>query len=74
MPDDATHDDETHHETYAVVRNDEDQYSIWEADRELPPGWHADGFRGSREACLAHINEVWIDMRPRSLRVAMDGE
>ncbi len=57
--------------TYRVVRNDEDQYSIWAAGRELPPGWHAEGFEGPRAACLQHIEGVWTDMRPRSLRERM---
>ncbi|NUO58777.1 MAG: MbtH family NRPS accessory protein [Hamadaea sp.] len=57
---------------YAVVLNHEEQYSIWPVDRELPPGWHGDGFIGLKEACLAHIDEVWTDMRPLSLRRAMD--
>lgn len=58
---------------YAVVINDEEQYSIWEAERAVPAGWRLDGFEGTKDACVAHIDEVWTDMRPRSLRVAMDG-
>jgi MbtH protein len=58
--------------TYQVVRNDEDQYSIWASDLAVPDGWHPDGFTGSKEDCLAHIDRVWTDMRPRSLRLAMD--
>ncbi|MFC8914704.1 MbtH family NRPS accessory protein [Streptomyces sp. WAC05374] len=58
--------------TYAVVVNDEQQYSIWRAGAELPPGWHAEGTTGPREACLAHIDEVWTDMRPLSLRRALE--
>ncbi|MEV7013095.1 MbtH family protein [Streptosporangium sp. NPDC051022] len=54
--------------TYIVVVNDEEQYSIWPAERELPPGWADAGTRGSEEECLAHIERVWTDMRPRSLR------
>jgi MbtH protein len=57
---------------YTVVRNDEQQYSIWRADRPLPAGWHAQDRRGSKEECLAHIEEVWTDMRPLSLRQRMD--
>jgi MbtH protein len=57
---------------YVVVRNDEEQYSIWPADREPPAGWFVVGERGPREACLAYIEEVWTDMRPRSLREAME--
>ena len=53
---------------FRVVRNGEDQYSIWAAARELPLGWEDAGFSGTREECLAHIDEVWTDMRPRSVR------
>lgn len=54
-----------------VVVNDEEQYSIWPADRTLPAGWRATGFEGERQDCLDHIDEVWTDMRPLSLRRAM---
>ncbi len=53
--------------------NDEDQYSIWAADRPNPAGWRDEGFTGAKEECLAHIDKVWTDMRPRSLRIAMEG-
>ncbi|OKJ15745.1 MbtH family protein [Kitasatospora sp. CB01950] len=57
--------------TYQVTVNDEEQYSIWPADRELPLGWKAEGKTGTKEECVAHIKDVWTDMRPRSLRQAM---
>jgi MbtH protein len=57
---------------FVVVVNDEEQYSIWPTDREIPDGWRDAGKRGLRPECLAYIDEVWTDMRPRSLRVAMD--
>ncbi|MFI0899856.1 AMP-binding protein [Streptomyces sp. NPDC020983] len=53
-----------------VVLNGEGQHSIWWIDRELPAGWHAEGTTGPRERCLAHIQEVWKDLRPLSLRTA----
>ncbi|MFD5826632.1 MbtH family protein [Lentzea sp. NPDC060358] len=53
---------------YRVVVNQEEQYSIWPADGELPAGWSAEGVTGTKEHCLAHIAEVWVDMRPLSLR------
>lgn len=53
---------------YRVVVNDEDQYSIWFSDQELPPGWHAEGTEGDRARCLEHIDAIWTDMRPRSVR------
>jgi MbtH protein len=59
-------------QTYRVVRNDEDQYSIWDAELAVPAGWQETGFAGAKDACLAHIDEVWTDMRPRSLRLAME--
>jgi len=58
--------------TYKVVVNDEEQYSIWPSGREIPLGWRATEFEGKKDACLAYIEEVWTDMRPLSLRRAMD--
>lgn len=57
---------------YLVVLNDEEQYSIWPADRDLPVGWRAEGTEGTRAECLDHIDEVWTDMRPLSLRRRME--
>jgi uncharacterized protein YbdZ (MbtH family) len=57
---------------YFVVVNDEEQYSIWPAGRGLPAGWTAVGDARPREECLNHIEEVWTDMRPRSVREALD--
>ncbi|WP_326824282.1 MbtH family NRPS accessory protein [Streptosporangium sp. NBC_01639] len=56
--------------SFLVVLNDEEQYSLWPAGRELPGGWRAEGFAGERDDCLAHIDQVWTDMRPLSLRRA----
>lgn len=53
---------------FSVVVNDEEQYSIWPAGREVPAGWRTDGRTGTKEECLSHIETVWQDMRPRSLR------
>lgn len=61
-------------QSYLVVLNDEEQYSIWWADRELPPGWQAEGTKGTRDECLARIGEVWTDMRPLSLRQRMSAD
>jgi MbtH protein len=57
--------------TYQVVINDEEQYSVWPAERALPAGWRAAGTTGTRDTCLAWIDDNWTDMRPRSLREAM---
>ena len=57
---------------YRVVVNDEEQYSIWPLDKENAPGWKDEGKTGTKAECLAHIKEVWTDMRPKSLRDKMD--
>lgn len=65
---DANREDDT---IYTVVVNDEEQYSIWPEWRELPIGWRSAGVSGTRERCLSHIDEVWTDMLPLSLRRRM---
>ncbi|WP_229881944.1 MbtH family protein [Streptomyces alanosinicus] len=57
-----------------MVVNDEEQYSIWNSLRPVPGGWRAEGTRGSKEACLEHIDRVWTDMRPRSVRDTEGGD
>jgi MbtH protein len=57
---------------YGVVVNHEEQYSIWPTHREMPLGWRNAGKSGTKEDCLAYIEEVWTDMRPLSLRKRMD--
>ena len=54
--------------TYRVVVNHEKQYSIWPLTKDMPAGWRDVGKQGSKAECLAHIKEVWTDMRPASLR------
>ncbi len=53
---------------FLVVINHEQQYSVWPANREVPAGWKSAGYSGSREQCLDHIEQVWVDMRPLSIR------
>jgi MbtH protein len=50
----------------AIVNNDE-QYSIWPADRPIPLGWKEVGKSGLKPDVLAYIDEV-ADRRPRSVR------
>jgi MbtH protein len=53
---------------YSVVRNDEEQYSLWPTNRELPAGWVAQGITGTKAECLAFIERTWTDLRPLSAR------
>ena len=56
---------------FNVVVNHEEQYSIWPTYKEIPAGWRAVGVSGSKAVCLDHIEKVWTDMRPLSLRQAL---
>lgn len=65
-------DDQEDTRFYKVVMNDEEQYSIWPADKENALGWHDAGKSGVKAECLAYIEEIWTDMRPLSLRKKME--
>jgi MbtH protein len=67
-------DDEQDTTTYIVLVNHEEQYSIWPVFREPPVGWKNAGKEGTKDECTAYISEVWTDMRPLSLRKAMDAD
>lgn len=65
--------DDTIDETiYKVLINHEEQYSIFPVDLENPLGWRDAGKTGTKEECLSFIEEVWVDMRPLSLRIKME--
>jgi uncharacterized protein YbdZ (MbtH family) len=59
-------------EEYCVVVNHEEQYSIWPTERDVPAGWSSVGKVGTKAECLDHIERVWTDMRPLSLRRKME--
>jgi MbtH protein len=56
---------------FTVVINDEEQYSIWPTELDVPAGWRETGTTGTRDECLRHIDQVWTDIRPKSLRDAL---
>ncbi|MFJ9106245.1 MbtH family protein [Streptomyces sp. NPDC102405] len=53
---------------HRVVVNDEEQYALLPARTPLPAGWREAGCSGSKDDCLAYVEEHWRDMRPLSLR------
>lgn len=67
--------DETNHIEldYVVVVNQEEQYSIWPSGRDLPLGWTSLGEPASKSDCLSRIETLWTDMRPKSLRLRLEG-
>nr|WP_314121584.1 MbtH family NRPS accessory protein [uncultured Brevundimonas sp.] len=62
-------DDETRE--FVVLINEEQQYSLWPADKTIPAGWNTVGPKGAKSDCLQYVEEHWTDMRPKSLRDAM---
>ncbi|MEU6159954.1 MbtH family protein [Streptomyces sp. NPDC047130] len=56
--------------TYQVLVNHEEQYALYPAEREVPDGWTPAGFSGTEDACVAHVDAHWTDIRPRSARAA----
>ena len=63
-------DDETG--SFMVLVNDEGQHSLWPTFADVPAGWHKIFGAAGRAECLAYVEERWTDMRPKSLRDAMD--
>jgi MbtH protein len=52
---------------YRVLVNDEGQHSLWPAFADVPEGWTVAHDTDTREACLAYVEQNWVDIRPRSL-------
>ncbi len=58
-------------EVFRVIRNAEEQCSLWPAGQPVPAGWENVFGPGPREECLQWIDAHWRDLRPRSLRERM---
>ena len=65
-------DDEFEKMPHIVLINHEEQYSLWLADLEIPEGWRQVWGPESKDACMKWVDEVWTDLRPLSLRKAME--
>jgi MbtH protein len=50
-------------DSFIAPINDEEQYSIWPAKKEIPAGWNNVGFSRSKQGVSAYIDEHWTDMR-----------
>ncbi|NMG36146.1 MbtH family NRPS accessory protein [Azoarcus sp. TTM-91] len=60
-------------ETFIVLVNHEEQYSIWPHWKAVPGGWTAvEGVKGDKKTVLEFVERTWTDMRPLSLRKWMD--
>jgi MbtH protein len=52
---------------YLVLRNDENQHSLWPTFAGVPDGWTVVLTETTREECLAYVEANWSDLRPASL-------
>ena len=59
---------------YKVVVNHEEQYSLWPTFSGVPQGWRVVFGEESRAACVEYVEQNWTDMRPKSLRDAMEAD
>ena len=59
---------------FYVIINDEDQHSVWPTFAEVPQGWRVVFGEESRNTCLKYVEQNWTDMRPKSLRDAMEAD
>ena len=53
--------------TYMVLKNHENQYSLWPSFAAIPAGWSQVFGNDCRTECVKYIEEHWTDMRPSSL-------
>jgi MbtH protein len=51
-----------------VLRNIEEQYSLWPASNDVPAGWSVVLRAASRQEALDYVQAHWTDMRPASVR------
>jgi MbtH protein len=61
-------------EDFYVLVNDEEQHSLWPTFAEVPAGWQSAFGPAGRRDCLDYVEEHWTDMRPKSLRLAMEAD
>jgi len=45
---------------FVVVVNERNQHAIWPAAQPVPDGWTNTGFSGDADACMAHVDVVWL--------------
>lgn len=57
---------------FLVLVNDEDQHSLWPEFAPIPAGWRVVYGPVPRERALEYVDASWTDLRPRSLREAME--
>jgi MbtH protein len=59
---------------HIILVNHEEQYSLWRADIGVPAGWRQVFGPAGKADCLDYVNKTWTDMRPLSLRKAIEAD
>lgn len=49
-------------EQFVVLRNAENQYSLWPESKTVPQGWTVVHESDSKENCLRYVKENWLDL------------
>ncbi|WP_114653065.1 MbtH family protein [Polynucleobacter necessarius] len=55
---------------FKILINEENQHSLWPAQKIAPLGWTETGFTGSKAECVEFVDESWQDMRPKTLAMS----
>ncbi len=56
---------------FYVLRNKEEQHSLWPTFAAVPDGWDVVFGEANRAECLDYVNENWTDILPLSARKAV---
>ncbi|TQF01907.1 MbtH family NRPS accessory protein [Kitasatospora acidiphila] len=57
---------------YRVLTNHEGQHALLPATVPVPARWSDTGFLGTEAECIDHVDARWTDLRPLSLRRALE--
>lgn len=54
---------------FTVIIGQENEFTIWPQDKEIPVGWKSVGQSGTKEECMDYIQEVWTDPLPNMAEI-----
>lgn len=54
--------------SFYVLRNAQEQYSLWPVFAAVPDGWTSEFGPAPRQEAIDYIEGVWTDLRPLSVR------
>lgn len=49
---------------FYVLKNDQEQYSLWPTFHEIPRGWHLVFGPDLRSACIQYVEQHWDSIYP----------